>query len=76
MNSVESGEALVACWMLRIGIPASPHMIDTSRHLVKSNMATLLDIRPTQPLMNVCYPSEPALAIAAQSLVESNLTQY
>jgi uncharacterized protein YozE (UPF0346 family) len=75
-SSIKTGEALVACWMLRTGIPASPHMIDSSRHLVKSNMATLLDIHPTLPLMYVSYPSEPVLAMAAQTLVNRNMVNY
>lgn len=75
-SSIESGEALIACWMLRTGIPASPHMIDISRHLVKSNMATLLNIHPNMPLMNVCYPSEPVLGMAAQELVDRHLIDY
>ena len=75
-SSLESGQAFVACWMLRTGIPASPHMVETSRHLLKSNMATLLDIHPELPLMNVCYPSEPVLAMAADDLVSRNLIAY
>ena len=75
-SSLESGQAFVACWMLRTGIPASPHMVETSRHLLKSNMATLLDIHPELPLMNVCYPSEPVLAMAANDLVSRNLIAY
>lgn len=75
-SSMETGEALIACWILRTGIPASPHMIDTIRQLVKSNMATLLDIHPNLPLMNICYPSEPALGMAAQKIVDENLVSY
>lgn len=72
----KKGDALIACWMIRTGIQANPHVTDTCRNLVKSHMATLLDIHPTLPLMQVCYPSEPVLAIAAQRLVGENLTGY
>lgn len=75
-SSLDTGEALVACWMLRTGIPASPHMVDTSRHLVKSNMGTLLNIHPTLPIMNVSYPSEPVLGAVAQNIVSENLVKY
>jgi energy-coupling factor transporter ATP-binding protein EcfA2 len=75
-SSVESGQVFIACWMIRTGIAANPRMVDASRHMVKSNMATLLNIHPTFPVMSICYPSEPALAMASQIIVSSDILRY
>lgn len=75
-SSRETGEAFVACWMIRTGIAASPHMVEMTRHLVKSNMATLLNINPKLNTMNCCYPSEPVLAMAAKKLINDNLVKF
>lgn len=75
-SSVESGEAYFACWCIRTGLPAGPRFVDLCRHLIKSNMATLLNIHPSGTLMNVCYPSEPTLAMAASKLISRNTVEY
>lgn len=75
-SSDETGQVFVACWMIRTGIAANPRMVEVSRHMVKSNMATLLNIHPELPIMNICYPSEPVLAMASQEIVSSDLVKY
>lgn len=75
-SSLESGEAYYACWCIRTGLPAGPRYVDLCRHLIKSNLATLLNVHPEGKLMNVCYPSEPVLAMAAREIINKNPVDY
>ena len=75
-SSLESGEAYYACWCIRTGLPAGPRYVDLCRHLIKSSLATLLNILPGGKLMNVCYPSEPVLAMAAREIINKNPVDY
>lgn len=76
-NSIESGEAYLAFWMVRVGLLVNPTNVIT-QHLVKSLMATLLHISPNLRSMRVHYPSEPALAIGIRSILmsENHLDRY
>ena len=76
-NSLESGEAYLAFWMVRVGLLVNPTNVIT-RHLVKSLMATLLHITPNLRSMRVHYPSEPALAIGIRSILmcENHIDRY
>ena len=70
-NSLDSGEAYLAFWMIRVGLSINPaHIIN--RFLVRSLMATLLYVSADIKQMRICYPSEPALAIAARSILHKN----
>ena len=69
-NSIESGEAYLAFWMVRVGLLVNPTNVIT-QHLVKSLMATLLHISPNLRSMRVHYPSEPALALGIRSILMS-----
>jgi len=75
-SSLESGEAYYACWCIRTGLPAGPRFVELCHHLIKSNMATLLNVHPSGKLMNVCYPSEPVLAMAAKEIIAKNPVDY
>ena len=76
-NSIKSGEAYIAFWMVRVGLMVNPANVIT-HHLVKSLMATLLHISPGLRSMRVHYPSEPALAIGVRSILmtENHLDDY
>lgn len=67
-NSLETGEAYLAFWMIRVGLSVHPaHLV--TQHLVKSLMATILYISSDFKHMRVYYPSEPALAIGARLML-------
>lgn len=75
-DSMKTGHTFVACWMLRTGIKSNPHIVECSRHLLKSIMATLYHITQDMKVMSVGYPSEPVLGIASREIVGQNLLAY
>lgn len=70
-NRLESGEAYLAFLMIRVGLSVHPAH-EVAQCLVKSLMGTLLYISPDFRNMRVYYPSEPALAIGARSILRSD----
>jgi hypothetical protein len=76
-NSIESGEAYLAFWMIRVGLLVNPTNVIT-HHLVKSLMATILHVSSDLRSMRVYYPSEPALAVGVRSILmeSAHLEKY
>jgi hypothetical protein len=77
-NSIHSGEAYLACWMVRVGLTVNPmHVV--CKHLTKSLMARIFYISNDMQSMRVDYPSEPMLAFAARRIIlerENDLLCY
>lgn len=70
-RSVETGEALLAFWMVRVGLLINPAHVVT-QHLVKSLMGTLLYVSNNLRNMRVYYPSEPILAVEISSMLSES----
>ena len=67
-KSVESGEAFLAFWMVRVGLLVNPTHVVT-QHLVQSLMGTLLYVSPDLRSLRVYYPSEPVLAVEIRAML-------
>ena len=67
-NSLKTGEAYLAFWMVRVGLLVNPTHVIT-QYLVKSLMATILHVSPDFKSMRVYYPSEPALAVGIRPIL-------
>jgi hypothetical protein len=76
-KSLETGEAFLAFWMVRVGLLVNPSHVVT-QHLVKSLMGTLLYVSSNLRSMRVYYPSEPILAVEIRSMLlnEDNFRKY
>lgn len=76
-NSLKSGEAYLAFWMVRVGLLVNPTHVIT-QYLVKSLMATLLYFSSNLKSMRVYYPSEPALAVGIRPILmmKDNIENY
>jgi hypothetical protein len=76
-KSLETGEAFLAFWMVRVGLLINPTHVVT-QHLVKSLMGTLLYVSSNLRSMRVYYPSEPILAVEIRSILlnDDNFIKY